>query len=613
MLLPRESRGLKRSFLRMVTSLTVSRGRFIHIGGSRFSLSLFGGVNFQEFLLPKVKIGVNFGIDLGFSPLDPKQHHGWGKLDEIRLDLKHQSWSYELASLYPKDYQRIAEKVATSYSQYVKEVRTTKTFPPFEQVLKGFSGETTHAGEPTKIIFSRFGYTFPLLIPGYKEVYPNAKLQFTIHKDNHFLPFKGLENSQGVLSILDRPKMWEYDPDTYESSLPFDAVSVRGTNKITLSENNKLLRLLKGNVLSNNLEKVDHQGVVEKGSNQAIPYRADGEGVLQTFCHKDQQSYNQSPKDFNEIVSILNGFKMESKIVLNQTFDPFQEINKTNQEGYKGVQHLLRADQKAELGCSNDTKPVITEVEEHIIQPTNGVEVFFQAFLGSTFSQALGPLVRQGGQGIVVCVVIGGTFSVLYLVADLYVFSYRQKTAKGVVRTALYLLAVCTRILFPMGIFCSYLFLLGHSQNKNKMPFLTLFEKLPTSDKFSRQAVWFYRGVRVLAHPFRLYLAFLGLGFTKTRILMAGHQFGSFSILMGSTIFFTYFRIKMDQFYRNQNGDARKDAKILAKQVFLLTTGFHALILIKEEVSFVRSIIKRPVKRKSDIGRSQDSDGNQVG
>lgn len=359
--------------------------------------------------------------------------------------------------------------------------------------------------------------------------------------------------------------------------------------------------------------RMGHQDVVGSGSNQPMAHTAEQGNLLRDISHRQLSSDNQARRNHKEIVSMLEGLKMESRHVFGETFGAIQDVNKTSREGCEEIQDLVRAGQKTESECCDETRSMIRDLEENMIQPTDHLGVFLQAFLGSTFYQALRSLVRQSGQGILICVAIGSTFSVLYFVSDLYIFYYRQRTAKGFLRTVLYLLATCTRFLFPMGIVSSYLFLMGHVRNQDKMPFLTLFEKLPTSDKSSRQAVWFYQGVRVLAHPLRLYLAFLGLRFTKTRILMAGHQFGSFSILLGSTIFFTYFRIKMDQVYHNQNGNAGDDAKTLARQVFLLTTGMHPLVLIREEVSFVRSIITRPVKRKSDPGRSEDGNGSQGG
>lgn len=173
-----------------------------------------------------------------------------------------------------------------------------------------------------------------------------------------------------------------------------------------------------------------------------------------------------------------------------------------------------------------------------MIQPTNGLQVFLQAFLGSTFYQAYRSFVRQGGQGVVICFAIGGTFSVLYFISDLYVFYYRQ----GIQRrqrenrvSLLCLLPSSTRFVFPVGILGPYLLLIGNVRNQDKMPFLSLFERLPTSDRSSPQTILFYQGVRLLAHP-ELYLAFLLLRFTKTRILMAGHQLGSFSIGQQSSL-----------------------------------------------------------------------------
>ena len=73
---------------------------------------------------------------------------------------------------------------------------------------------------------------------------------------------------------------------------------------------------------------------------------------------------------------------------------------------------------------------------------------------------------------------------------------------------------------------------------------------------------------------------------------MMGHHFGCFLILLGSTVFFSYFRLKIDQVYYKIPANPKKDLQAVTKQVIFLTLGIQAFFLIKEEASFVQSFIK---------------------
>ena len=129
------------------------------------------------------------------------------------------------------------------------------------------------------------------------------------------------------------------------------------------------------------------------------------------------------------------------------------------------------------------------------------------------------------------------------------------------------------RLLFPLGIFTTYLVLLGNMRyGKEKVPFLKVFDRIKSTSTRGGSfllTISISRVIVIRSHLFRLYLGFLGLRFTKKRVLMRNNRFKVFLVLFGSTIFFSFFRYQLNKIYypnfmKNKKGVGTKIAVIFS-------------------------------------------------
>lgn len=311
---------------------------------------------------------------------------------------------------------------------------------------------------------------------------------------------------------------------------------------------------------------------------------------LNKIYQQQLNSEKTTGKNHIDLCKRLENIRGQNVSGFKKTFRVLREIDKSSYENAGDIKDLLKTGQANEAACCNETKSLLKEIENTLNKPTKYPEVILQSLVGSAFYK----VVIITSQGLLLCMIIGVSFSFLYFVSDVYIYYYRQTKNKGFIHFILYLIANVTRLIFPIGIFSSYLFLLGNIRyGGEKIPFLKLFDQLPTPETnttSSMGAVTLFRVVKVLNHPFRLFLGLLGLQFTKTRVLLIGHKGGVFAVLLGSTIFLSYFRMKRNQIYYKSKQD--NDLKILTGQVVFLTFGIDAFFLVKEEMTYLRKFFE---------------------
>ena len=424
--------------------------------------------------------------------MEPKQIQGRGKTAEFRLDLHRHSFSYEWGSTYPKEYKKVAEGVVKSSLEYIKEgdMKGSRFFKPFDEIARR-TPTAKPSEQSTKIIFSRFGYSTPLNLPVCREQYLKANVQFTIHKDNSHFPLKGFKGSKALFSLVDRPTILEGAPKTFKWDGPFEFV-LGGTGKVTITDNNRLviLRLLsqeneglspaEGEIMGTPTQNVyytpdyvlkdiyQRQIASENQLSQNV-YTSDQRDLLRNIYQRQIASENQVSQNQREICSRLENLRTENHFVFKETLGAIRDLDRSSYTASEELKGLVKSGEEAESSCCYETKPMIRELSDDIAQP-NHPELFLQAFLGSTFYQALRSIVRSLVQGFAICLLIGGMFSVLYFVADVYVFHYHQKRGKDTIRLALYLVANLVRFAFPFGICSSYILLLAFAMQRTRYP-----------------------------------------------------------------------------------------------------------------------------------------------
>ena len=558
---------------------SLSIGRFLNIGGSRLLVSIIGQMGFTDSFSPTIRYGFNFGSDLGISPLEPKQIQGWGRNRVLRLDIDKYSFSYEWGHIFSKDHIPLG---------------------PFLEIRRGFSPALLEM-ESRKVRYSRLIFHTPIELSQIEAFCSKAKLQFTLHRDGSFFPF--FAGTQARISFLYEPKLGEWPANIFGWRPPLNCI-IGGNQKFSFCDDNNI-KLLRG------LSQLDQiQYTPNMGSNFQQNIFCASES-LKDISQRQVAFEEQVLLNQRELFSRLEDLRTEGHFEFTETFGAIRDLERTGLETSEKLNKLVKEGEETNSVYYEGTKSLSKDLENNKNQSISTSETFFQAVLNPVWFTLLRSSAKKGFQGIAICVLVGGVFSVLYLASDLYVYDYHHKKKRGNLRLFLYMAALFARLAFPFGIFTSYILLMGNFRLGGRVPFLKLFEELPFAERGATKAL--FRGAKILMHPLRLYLAFLGLRFTKTRIFMLNHQLGCFAILLGSTVFFSYFRLKLDQAYQQIPSNPKKEVEIIAKQFFFLTTGIQAFLLIKEEVLFLQSIIIRTAgnRGKDHIPESKTLPGSE--
>ena len=546
---PKELRHSRRIFA------VFTKGIYMNLRGSQISLSAFCGIGFKE----RVQFGVNLGLNIEPTTLQPEKAEGWGNVVSLRLKYEDTSFFYEVLNFYNKTYSKYSR--CFNILSVDPKTKTIIVQAPLA-VLNSFTetreeslSNTVEKGNEKTVTYSRIG--FSTKIPHDSL---GGRIEYSLKKTGSLLPFTPDDHQ---LSYALQYELCGNETSFIKSGVPVH-LQVNAIPKISISS-------------------------------MCFNENPSGPEILpRVFCCGkpiyEMRDFENSTMDLEEKKNNVRSFLAR-----------LENVRGKNEVEMKDILQPLKTNLLSLLFLYP------TESAGDLIPITNYTDVLYCSFFGSLVFQSVKKFVVLTGEGVFLCLLIGGTFSISYVIADIYIYYFKRIKAKGFTLThlVLYAFANLIRLVFPAGVCVAYLILLGNIYyGKEKIPFFNLFERLfAAKSEKQLESVAFIRFFEVLKHPFRLYFGTTGLLLTRSRVFLILNNFNVFAILVGSTCFFCYFRLQLNKVYCSVlNEDSshftgpemvknkklgvltREELTALSKQVTCLTFGIYAFSLIKDGI-----------------------------